>query len=258
MFWALVLTATATSAAPIDTLVLARIAGPEVQEGPTAPDLLASAEESARLFSDLSVRSRASVAVSDASLRPCGPDVTCLSDALEGTGVGRVVFAIVNQAETPPLVTVEVLDTAHRRVLASKFAAGADPEAVLSTVVEESLVVAGHARGANVAFDVTPRHAGIFLDQRPVTEVAHGLTPGRHALLVRADGYETHQETLDLDAGTRRRMEIALEAAPPITSKWWFWTAVVAVAAGATVAGLAAGGVFDSDEVCFGGPGVCR
>ncbi len=258
MFWTVVLAATASTAAPIDALVLARIAGPEVAEAPSTPQLQTAAEDAARLFTDVAVRPRASVPVSDAALRPCGPDVGCLADALEGSGVGRVVFVIVNHAESPPLVTVEVLDTRARRVLASKYAAGEDAIEVLARVVEEGLVASGHALGARVTVDVTPSHATAFLDERPVTDVVHGVAPGLHRLVVSAEDYETAERVLDLAPGAREHVSVTLEEASPITSKWWFWTAIAVAAAGVTVAGLAAGGVIGSDDLCLGGGDACR
>lgn len=42
-------------------------------------------------------------------------------------------------------------------------------------------------------------------------------------------------------------------ASPGVTTRWWFWTGVGALAVGAVVAGLAAGGVFNSKEPPVGG-----
>ncbi|MEQ8279259.1 MAG: PEGA domain-containing protein [Deltaproteobacteria bacterium] len=255
MWWALVITA---AVAPVDTLVITRTAGPDTPEGPSRTDVARAAEDAARQFSDLQVRARSTVSAPDSALRACGPKVECLSDRLRGTGIARVVFAIVNRATTPPLVTAEVFDTEASTVRASKYAEGEDLLAVLRTLVQEGLSTAGHTLGADVFFDVTPRHATIRLGASAATDAARGVAVGSHVLRIDADGYEPYEAQLDLTAGARREVTVALEKTPPIFARWWFWAGVGVVAAGATAGVLVATGTFERSELCYGGEGVCR
>ncbi len=244
--------------APVDTLVITRTAGPDTPDGPSRTDVARAAEDAAQQFSDLKVRARSTVSAPDSALRACGPKVECLSERLRGTGVARVVFAIVNRATTPPLVTVEVFDTEASTVRASKYAEGEDLLAVLGRLVQEGLQTAGHTLGADVFFDVTPRHATIRLDANPATDVARGLAVGSHVLRIDAEGYEPYEAKLELTAGVRRDVTVALEKTPPIFARWWFWAGVGVVAAGATAGVLVATGTFERSELCYGGEGVCR
>lgn len=59
------------------------------------------------------------------------------------------------------------------------------------------------------------------------------LSPGAHQLELTHNGYQTARSSLVVAAGERKTLDLALEAETPITKKWWFWTGVGVVVAGA-------------------------
>ena len=84
---------------------------------------------------------------------------------------------------------------------------------------------------------VTPRDATIAVDGvdrgNPPLEVA--LAAGAHTVDVRADRHEPARLAVVVDAGRTKDMSVDLVRSAPVTSRWWFWTAVgVGVAAVAT------------------------
>jgi hypothetical protein len=64
---------------------------------------------------------------------------------------------------------------------------------------------------------------------------ARALSPGPHTVEVVAVGHRTETRQIVVEPGRELTLDIALEleAAPPITSEWWFWAGVVVVVAGA-------------------------
>jgi PEGA domain len=61
------------------------------------------------------------------------------------------------------------------------------------------------------------------------------LQAGRHALVVRHEGYDESQLEVTLEDGQRRRLDVSLVPPKPVTQKWWFWTSIGAVVVGGTV-----------------------
>ncbi len=81
--------------------------------------------------------------------------------------------------------------------------------------------------------------AEVFVDQRRVGQglFTAALTPGRHAVEVRAPGYLTFRADALLTAGSTERVGATLTRQERgILTRWWFWTAVGVVAVGATAA----------------------
>lgn len=52
------------------------------------------------------------------------------------------------------------------------------------------------------------------------------LDVGRHALELRASGYEEHRAAFELEDDATHELHVALHARESITGQWWFWTAV--------------------------------
>ena len=79
--------------------------------------------------------------------------------------------------------------------------------------------------------------AQVALDGKPEgtvpTEIV--VTPGSHQVELTLDGYRPTQSALAVAAGERRTFDLTLEPSAPITKKWWFWTGLGLVAAGATI-----------------------
>jgi hypothetical protein len=62
---------------------------------------------------------------------------------------------------------------------------------------------------------------------------------GSHVVVVEHDGYDAHRIELQLAPRERRVLDVSLHRPAPLLSRWWFWTGVGVVLAGATVTTLA-------------------
>ena len=81
--------------------------------------------------------------------------------------------------------------------------------------------------------------ADVILDGDSIGSVPFDaeIRPGRHRLEVRGPDYVPHRAVLNVESGDTARVRAYLSEAPaPITTKWWFWTGIVAAVAGAAVA----------------------
>lgn len=73
----------------------------------------------------------------------------------------------------------------------------------------------------------------------PGTPMEVSVSPGKHLLVLSRPGYYDLQTSTVVAAGERRELTFALES-KPITTRWWFWSGVVAVvAAGIMIPSLA-------------------
>lgn len=88
------------------------------------------------------------------------------------------------------------------------------------------LVVQSPLPGARVTFD--GRAAG-------VVPAEAALSVGSHLVALESEGYEPGETTVVLRAGERREVSVPLKKARPLTSRWWFWTAVGVVVVGTAV-----------------------
>lgn len=106
---------------------------------------------------------------------------------------------------------------------------------------EVELDVGSHALPVHLSIEVTPRDAEIRVNGLPVGRGVHALDgpPGRYVVEATADGREPERRVVNLVAGANDRMSIALsEESPGVTSRWWFWTAIGAVALAAIGVGV--------------------
>jgi hypothetical protein len=60
--------------------------------------------------------------------------------------------------------------------------------------------------------------------------------PGAHKVIVKRDSADDVETSAVLVAGTRKEVHFDAPPKRALTSQWWFWTGVSAVAAGAAVA----------------------
>jgi hypothetical protein len=83
----------------------------------------------------------------------------------------------------------------------------------------------------------SPAASLVVVDGRALgtAPVEVSLQAGRHALVVRHEGYDVSELDVTLEDGQRRRLEVSLSPPKPITQKWWFWTSIGAVVVGGTV-----------------------
>lgn len=67
------------------------------------------------------------------------------------------------------------------------------------------------------------------------------VSAGEHTIEVRARGYESFTRRVLVRAGAELRVSANLVQETSVFSRWWFWTGVGVLAAGAVVAGIALG-----------------
>ncbi len=88
------------------------------------------------------------------------------------------------------------------------------------------LVVKSRVAGAHAEVDGKP--IGVVPAEAP-------LRAGKHALVVTYEGYDPARTQVVVDAGKRKEIELDPLTRTPIYKKWWFWTAIGTVAAGAVL-----------------------
>jgi len=104
------------------------------------------------------------------------------------------------------------------------------------------LTIVTHPDDASITVDgVSHGPTGIALgSERKALSVPLELKAGLHTIEATAKGHRPTRKTVFVQAGTKQRMDIFLDAERvPVTSRWWFWGVLGAVAAGATVAIIA-------------------
>jgi hypothetical protein len=82
------------------------------------------------------------------------------------------------------------------------------------------LVVRSSVTGARVTID------GHSVGNVPAET---SLSAGTHRILVESDGYIAASMSALIVAGDRKQVDVALNPAQPIVTRWWFWTGIGAV-----------------------------
>jgi hypothetical protein len=98
----------------------------------------------------------------------------------------------------------------------------------------EELTMSLTEQNAQLNIDSDRERAIVRVDDVDVglTPIAVIRPPGKHVVVVTKDGFVTYRTTVTLRPGQRTRLaaELPVERVP-ITKRWWFWTAAVAVVA---------------------------
>jgi tetratricopeptide (TPR) repeat protein len=90
-------------------------------------------------------------------------------------------------------------------------------------VTDDALIVVRTKPQADISLD------GKALGRAPLEQ---RLAPGSYVLAANAEGYEEERVPMTLTLGDRRELDLELKKRGSILAKWWFWTAIGAVAAG--------------------------
>lgn len=87
----------------------------------------------------------------------------------------------------------------------------------------------------------TPDGAIISIDGRPFghAPAEAQLAPGNHVIVVSHSGFVDREVSAVVVEGQRKELQIKLEKAPPITSRWWFWTGIGVVVTGVAITTVA-------------------
>jgi hypothetical protein len=83
----------------------------------------------------------------------------------------------------------------------------------------------------------TPTGSDLRIDGQAFgrTPVEASLAAGNHVVVVSHDGYENKQTNAVVVEGQKKSIDVALDKNPSIFAKWWFWTGVAVVVAGAVI-----------------------
>lgn len=204
----------------------------------------------------------------DAASLGCLAAPACLGQLGVQLGLGELVAVTLGRREGGFAFDLGRFDPrtgvrlAHvfREVDADEVGALADAMLAALATSEETAAPAS----ARVVLTVEPRHATVRIDGVEVaTSDAIELSPGAHRLEVRAEGFVSVERSLELAAGERRDVDVALASiAPPpppdvrapVEERRAPWTVIaiasggVAVGAGALALGLGVRSQRDVDE----------
>lgn len=98
----------------------------------------------------------------------------------------------------------------------------------------------------HLSVTATPAGARVTIDGEPhgAAPLDVDVVPGEHRVVVSAARHQSRAVTLTLASGESRRLDLQLREdappAPPITTRWWFWTGLGVVATGLAVGIVAA------------------
>ncbi len=96
--------------------------------------------------------------------------------------------------------------------------------------------------------------ADIAIDGKPIgrSPLELRLPAGAHVLLAESEGKDPQKISMTLALGDRREIDLDLKARPGVTSRWWFWTGVAVVVAGAVAGTIALTTERSADAGTFG------
>ena len=96
---------------------------------------------------------------------------------------------------------------------------------------------------AHLAIVASPPSTTITIDGEPrgPAPIDLELAPGPHRIVLGAPKHDSRSLSLSLARDESRRLDVELlPSSPPLTSRWWFWTGLGVVVAGATAGIIAA------------------
>ena len=183
----------------------------------------------------------------DARVRDCGSDTECIVERLGAFDARLGLVVMLNFVVQPPLLSLQLLDTGARTLVADAFGEldtqGADPSSEISRRASALLEQAGFHQGGRIVVDVAPPRALIFLE--PAFDPEPGLAntfivpPGIYRVAARSDGHREAATRIAVVPGGQARVNLELEAIESVTKQWWFWAVLAAAVAGGVVAGAA-------------------
>lgn len=169
-----------------------------------------------RLFED--DRGHASVSVDGRPLR------------VDATGVARV-------AVNPGRRTVSVSREGFRPFFQDRDMGPGERAVVQPTLraMPATVSITADVRGARVRMLANGARRPWDLGRVPVERA---VDPGRYRVEIMAPGHHVYRATLNLRAGGEGRIaaDLVRDTGGPVTSRWWFWTAIGVAAVGAGVA----------------------
>ncbi len=147
-----------------------------------------------------------------AKLAACG-DVACREGVLQPLGAVDALGGNLSQNETSYVVDLWLIDVAGRRPVAqisrSILIASRRLEQDMAEAIPAMLAGRGEENG-EVAVHVLPPAALVTIDDTPVgggSDVRRSLEPGKHRIVIQADGYLTSERWIQLAPGQVVRLD---------------------------------------------------
>ncbi len=194
-----------------------------------------------------------------AELRNCGADTRCIASRLSTAGVPHAALIVANLDVAPPLVSVTLVGAgAPQPAARTAFElVRLSPEALRDRLLEV-FETAGHATGGLVRARVEPPSALVTIDEALVPPEGLTVPVGEHRVVARADGRETLERTVTVEARQTLVVDLELEE----TSVWaspWPWVGIgVGVAAVGVAVGVLVNAREDAYRLCLPtGSGTC-
>jgi hypothetical protein len=206
------------------------------------PDVLVRVPKLEKLVADL----RAHVATLVVSCDTAGAQVRVRGEARGSTPIGDPIVLAPGRASVE--VEAAGMRPFRQEIDLSEGTTLRMNVALVPAIALGTLAIRASAPGTDIEID---GHAA------GVVPLELELAPGTHAIVARREGFETVRTSAVVGAMARAEVDLALTPHPPITSRWWFWTAIGVVAAGATVA-IAAGLTERSPSSGNASPGTVR
>jgi len=173
----------------------------------------------------------------------CGSDIDCIANKLRAFDARYGMVVVANFALEPPLISVQLLDTDARTMMANSIGELAAGGAVSAAVRQHALTVldgAGFVVAGRLVVDVTPAGATVLVPGATPDVGAPNrftLAPGGYEIRADAAGYHPNAATAQVVAGESTKIELTLVEETSVAEQWWFWGLIgVAVAGGVTAA----------------------
>jgi hypothetical protein len=227
-------------------VVLARQGSAQVGDvEDAAPAIAERVQRTASYAVDLDVVSSSQLArlELEAPVRGCGPSIGCIAERLSSGAIDLAVVVAFNAGATPPISTIELVDTEKKRVSGTALIEGdrSNPD-ILRRVDEEAIkliTASGHTIGGRLVVEASPPDARVWIDGAQASSFV--LRTGTHVVTAVHDGYKDARLEVVVEPLKDERISLSLEP-KGLTDSFWFWGGVglgaAAIATAATVAAI--------------------
>ncbi len=225
---------------------------PIVVSGPAATSNAKSVHEAVLAATEgrigIRVVSREEMFVADAGqfgerLTDCGNDASCLASRLRAFDARLGLLAVVNSVVDPPLISLRLLDTEARSLLAEDLAPLSPAEKNIATALRRRasklFEETGYPMADRVAVKVGPSDATweLYGDQPLVRkDGVLLLKPGSYRIMASSPGHLPLDKNLNVTGGSEQSVTLQLEEETNLATSPWLWAGIGVAVAAATVA----------------------
>lgn len=180
-------------------------------------------------------------------VRDCGSDIACIANRLRAFDARFGLVVVVNLVLDPPLISLQLLDTDERRLVAQstgELESGVRVSAAIRRRANTLLNDAGYSKAGRVIVDVTPAAARVTLNGEIEPDEGKGnvftIAAGRYDVQASADGFDPATGVAVVLADKVVHVPLMLEEQTSVFGSVWFWAVVGAAVAGGTTAAIVA------------------